>query len=172
MATDGEGGNPLAGLTEEALATMDRSLKKAIELEQKYKNIAERSMDFSKALQSGYEIQEKTLQSLGEMIEKNGLNEQILKQITTLEFASSETIAKINKLKEDALKNDQDLAEIQEEIIQLLEEEKANFDLIKNASRETEQFVGGIAGKLGIATKIGDTAVGKFAAMGEKLFLY
>lgn len=170
MATgDGTGGGPLTGLSENDLATLDKSLQKAIELEEKMRNIALNTADYNRALQAGYEIQEKTLQKLGDIITKNGINEDVLNQINTLQFTNSQTLEKINALAEQAANGTLKQAEYHAQVVALLDKEKATFELIKKTSRETEQFVGGIAGKLGIATKFSDTSIGKFDAMAKKL---
>ena len=169
MAGEGEGGSGLGGLTENQLATLDASLERAAKLEQKMKEIAEASLDYNRALQAGYEIQELSLRAVEKLLASNESNQKVLEQIQALEFASAETIEKITNLQNEAAKSGASEEETRAKILDLLQEEKATFDLIRQTSRETEQFVGGIAGKLGIATKFGDTAIGKFAAMGEKL---
>tara|TARA_R110002020_G_scaffold306522_1_gene522477 strand:- start:6987 stop:9413 length:2427 start_codon:yes stop_codon:yes gene_type:complete len=48
-------------------------------------------------------------------------------------------------------------------------EQRAQQELIKEASQETDKFVGGIASKLGMASNFGETAAGKFLLMADNL---
>tara|TARA_R110002126_G_scaffold156517_3_gene303946 strand:+ start:363 stop:2900 length:2538 start_codon:yes stop_codon:yes gene_type:complete len=161
---DGEGG--LGGLTEDQLATLDTSLERAIEVEKKFKDIATAVDDYSEALRRGYNIQEKSIQELEKRIEKATDLTQIQEQINIAENLSEQTLGRINKILEDTSLTSE---EARKKILKSLQEEKAQFDLITKASKEADGFVGGIAGKLGIANKFSDTAVGKFAEMSKML---
>lgn len=161
---DNEGG--LGGLTEDQLATLDTSLEKAIEVEKKFKDIATAVDDYSEALRRGYNIQEKSVQELEKRIEKATDLTAIQEQINIAENLSEQTLGRINKILEDTSLTSE---EARKKILKSLQDEKAQFDLIKKASKEADGFVGGIAGKLGIANKFSETAVGKFTKMSKML---
>ena len=150
---DGEGG--LGGLTEDQLATLDTSLERAIEVEKKFKDIATAVDDYSEALRRGYNIQEKSIQELEKRIEKATDLTQIQEQINIAENLSEQTLGRINKILEDTSLTSE---EARKKILKSLQEEKAQFDLITKASKEADGFVGGIAGKLGIANKFSETS--------------
>jgi hypothetical protein len=111
-------------------------------------------------IQAGLIEQDLTLQSQkidkakGETEIEEALTAQLREQIALMEITDNTNFT-ANQKKEIALK--------------LLAQQRAQQELIKDASSETESFIGGIAGKLGIAQKFGKTAAGKFALMVDNL---
>ena len=169
MAGEGEGGQGLQSLTEEQLATLDTSLKKAIEYEKKMQEIYNATANYSDALNSAYEIQIKTLQEFEKQVSKANDLASLREKMNSLEDISAETAEKIAEITSRDLENAEDILQAKRDIIKLVQEERAQAELVQKANSKTEKFVGGIAGKLGIATKFSETAVGRFAEMGSLL---
>jgi len=81
---------------------------------------------------------------------------------------TAEQQKQVEKSIEAAILANQDLS-YKEAALKLLAEQRAQQELIKEASQESDKFIGGIAGKLGMAQKFSDTTAGKFMLMNDNL---
>ena len=143
----------------ESLNTVIAKQKEILKLRQQD---AELLGDINEQTRISANLREKDLQLLSQKIEKEESEALILTHL------SEQQRAALNVLKEE-LELQGESNTTKELALILIAKERAQQELIKDATRDTEKFVGGIAGKLGIATKVGDTAVGKFMLMAENL---
>lgn len=171
MAGDGDGaeGVGLGSLTEAQIATLDTNLQKAIKMEQKFKEIAESVDSYSEALRRGYEIQIKTVQEFEKQVREAKNLTDLLEVTQTLSTSNSELMEKMNEIQQQMSEGKIDEVTAQRELIRLAEEDRALTEVKQRASQKTDQFMGGIASKLGIANEFSKTTVGRFADMAANL---
>ena len=159
MADETEGGTPTGPQLDQIIEKLDTVIAKQKESLRLRQEDAESLSDYNDQLRIQVELEEKelTLQS---------------QQLAAQQKAAQKKLIEAQKNKVTSI-----------EIIQALEEElnavealivanakqRAQQELIRNTINQTERSVGGIAGKLGIATKFSQTAVGQFADMALNL---
>ena len=157
-----EGGTPSAAELAAAIESLNTVIAKQKEVLKLRQQDAELLGDINEQTRISAGLREKELTLLSQKLDKakdaNEVYDLMGKELGFILKTVIETNAAQGKL-----------VDIQEEALKLIAIQRAQQELIKDATRDTEKFVGGIAGKLGIATKIGDTAVGKFMLMADNL---
>ena len=158
MAGESEGGSSI-----EAIEKLDTKIAKAKELLKLRQEDAQLLGDYNDQLRIQTELREKDLTLMSQTLSAE--QKQLLKQIKILENKEVIELADIESL----ANLDKELKLLNEKI-KLNAKNRAQQDLINKTINQTENSVGGIAGKLGIATKFSKTAVGQFADMALNLY--
>jgi len=145
-----------------AIEKLDTVIAKQKELLKLRQEDAQLLDDYNDQLRIQTELREKDLTLMSQALSTE--QKQLLKQIKILENKENKNLADIESL----ANLDKELKLLNEKI-KLNAKNRAQQDLIKETINQTEKSVGGIAGKLGIATKFSKTAVGQFADMALNL---
>ena len=157
-----EGETPSAAELAAAIEKLDTVIAKQKESLKLRRQDAELLGDINEQTRIGVELREKDLTLLSQKLSD-------MKDFTNLTDKEIEQYSKILDITEQNLRNALRHKDARKILLEEISQQRAQQDLIRDATRDTEKFVGGIAGKLGIATKVGDTAVGKFMLMTDNL---
>ncbi len=161
MAGDGDGGGTTVSSID-AIEKLDTQIAKQKELLRLRQEDAVAMRDATAQLQIQTELREKELTQLSQKLSKakgpaeieEALSAELKEQITLMEKAADTNFTSVKKRKIG---------------LQLIAKQRAQLDLINQSSKQTEKFVGGLAGKLGIASKFSETAAGGMADMALNL---
>ena len=157
-----EGDTPSAAELAAAIEKLDTVIAKQKELLKLRQQDAEILGDFNEELRIQAGLREKELTILSTKFDKAKSIEEVEKMLT---FEMRERIYNLEIEAQKVF----DISEKREVALGLIAKERAQQELIKQTVNQTEKAVGGIAGKLGIATKFSETAVGQFADMALNL---
>ena len=162
MAAEGEGGGTTTVSTIDAIEKLDTQIAKQKELLRLRQEDAVAMRDATAQLQIQTELREKELTQLSQKLSKakddeeieNAISGELRAQIELMEKAADTNFSSVEKRKIG---------------LQLIAKQRAQLDLINQSSKQTEKFVGGLAGKLGIASKFSETTAGGMADMALNL---
>ena len=157
-----EGETPSAAELAAAIEKLDTVIAKQKEILKLRQQDAKILGDINEQTRISAELKEADLTLLSQKLDK-------AKDAAAIEKALTFELEAQIKYQELKLNIEYTIEEKREVALKFIAKQRAQQELIKDATRDTEKFVGGIAGKLGIATKIGDTAVGKFMLMSDNL---
>ena len=155
MADETEGGTPSGPQLDQIIEKLDTVIAKQKESLKLREEDAAALGDYNDKLRIQIELEEKELTLKAKTLSTE--QEQLLKQIKILEKKTS-----LSETETKSLKNLRSELNLINDKIQLNAKNRAQQELIRQTINQTERSVGGIAGKLGIATKFSETAVGKF----------
>lgn len=168
MADEGEGGSNI-----EAIEKLDTQIAKAKELLKLRQEDAQLLDDYNDQLRIQTELREKDLTLMSQTLDSQ---KKLLKKATNsaeiraaLGADLAEELTQRISDSEEELDYQTEALKLLNEKIKLNAEDRAQQELIRKTINQTEKSVGGIAGKLGIATKFSKTAVGQFADMALNL---
>lgn len=159
MAENEGGGTTTSIEALESLEAIIEKKKEQLKIQQQEAAVLE---DTSEQLRLQSELNEEILRGLAKQLEKKGAIDNLTKE------AKGQLQAQLN-LTEKQLQAILDSNDAQKQILKSLAKRRALEKDIRDTSRETDNFVAGIAGKLGIAASLGDTATGKFIKMADGL---
>tara|TARA_R110000744_G_scaffold12010_3_gene36098 strand:+ start:3940 stop:6366 length:2427 start_codon:yes stop_codon:yes gene_type:complete len=157
-----EGETPSAAELAAAIEKLDTVIAKQKEILKLRQQDAKILGDINEQTRISAELKEADLTLLSQKLDK-------AKDAAAIEKALTFELEAQIKYQELKLDIEYTIEEKREVALKFIAKQRAQQELIKDATRDTEKFVGGIAGKLGIATKVGDTAVGKFMLMTDNL---
>ena len=148
-----EGDTPSAAELAAAIEKLDTVIAKQKELLKIRQQDAEIAGDLSEQLRIQAGLVEQDLTLLSQKIDK-------LKDGTNIEkLLSAEQQKQVEKSIELAILANQDLT-YKEAALRLIAQQRAQQELIKDTSKKSDSFIGGIAGKLGIAQNFSKTMAG------------
>ena len=161
MAEEGSGGTKTSSEIE-AIESLDTQLAKRKELLKLQQEDAALMRDKTAQLQIQADIQKNDLTLQSQKIKALSDEKEIVNEL------NAEQKAVLGTIRAEAALQGKDI-DLKTEALRLIAKQRAELDQIKDASKQTEKFIGGLAGKLGIATKFSETTAGGFADMAVNL---
>ena len=152
MAEEGSGGTKTSSEIE-AIESLDTQLAKRKELLKLQQEDAALMRDKTAQLQIQADIQKNDLTLQSQKIKALSDEKEIVEEL------NAEQKAVLGTIRAEAALQGKDI-DLKTEALRLIAKQRAELDQIKDASKQTEKFIGGLAGKLGIATKFSETTAG------------
>jgi hypothetical protein len=157
-----EGDTPSAAELAAAIEKLDTVIAKQKELLKIRQQDAKVAGDLSEQIRIQAELREKDLLTLSQLYDK-GI------EYKDLTDNQKSTVLQILGINEDQKNNITELKVTQEQILQVIAQQRAQQELIRDTTKQADGFIGGIAGKLGIAQNFSKTMAGGIADFASNL---
>ena len=164
MADEGSDGTTTSTTksTLEALESLDAIIAKKKEILALDQQDAKSMNDLSETMRLQSQLMTEDLKLQASKVEKLKDEKEIFKLLSAEQQEILEISMKGMRLSEKKLI-------IKKEALKLIAKQRAQQELIRDTSKQTDNFMAGIAGKLGIAAKFSETSAGQFTLMAQNL---